>query len=427
MTIKNLYFSKPFFRKFSKKFIRRNFLENQNLAEARFLKPKESADPLIIYIVKEKQNFKGAVSICCQIALKYPSFKHRLFINNVTSNDLFIRLPNNIEVENLNKKYSKSFLSDLVNSNPRVIVLVDQNGWTELFLECKKLQFKVFWVNAKKKKNSSFLSKFFMYSRFFSKTSKSLRGTVFVCPSDTETKETLLWLNEGYQISKNMGSLTVEPITLTPSGSSQIEKYFLNDDPIIWFGAGIYEHEIDTLIQCQNALSEVIPNIYLLLLVRKSSKNKTIVNEKLKRLKIKPYQSSKNNILLIDWEKNDIISGLSHSRVTVLGGSLSQRRHGIEIFDPILPISYSSSVIVGPNTGDYSELIEELVKGNAVHIVSKTKGEDQIHHGDLLKVIFESLKSNVLANTIRNAWVLTTKYSTLSDEFIKDFKTILDE
>ena len=97
------------------------------------------------------------------------------------------------------------------------------------------------------------------------------------------------------------------------------------------------------------------------------------------------------------------------------------------MFDPILPISYSSSVVVGPNYGRHKELIYNLIECDGIISIKKSIDSQTNYSKELFKVVFDSFKSNTLAKRISNAWSMTTQSTGLSDELMKRLKVILDE
>ena len=118
---------------------------------------------------------------------------------------------------------------------------------------------------------------------------------------------------------------------------------------------------------------------------------------------------------------------MKNAQITLLGGSLRRKSYDTEIFDPIIPISYSSSIITGPNYGSHSNLISDLISHNGIKAINQSLESNELSHKELLNAVFEGLKSNVLADRISNAWLMTTQSSTISDEFISELGAFLDD
>ena len=168
-----------------------------------------------------------------------------------------------------------------------------------------------------------------------------------------------------------------------------------------------------------------MPNVYLFLLFRETEGNGIIPYDKISGHKLKNNNLIENNIVLVKWKKHEIVESLRNSQITLLGGSLIRKSYDKEIFDPIIPISYSSSIIAGPNYGCHSNLISDLISRNAIKAIGQSSGSNKLSHKELLNAVFESLKSNILADRISNAWLMTTQSSTISDEFISELGAFL--
>ena len=134
---------------------------------------------------------------------------------------------------------------------------------------------------------------------------------------------------------------------------------------------------------------------------------------------------SNERIILVDWRKEEIISCLRASRLTLLGGSLNKSNS--KIFDLILPISYSSCVLTGPNYGQYSALITKLLSVDGVKTISTNIGSSSVSYKNLYKSVFENLNSKTLANTISNAWQEMTEESSRLNLFINELEASIDE
>ncbi len=381
---------------------------------------KNEKNPIIFSIARDDKSFKSAISICSRISLYYPKIKQIVFAKGSTDSNLFIRLPINLLVREINNDSYAFLLDSIKKLQPRAIVLIDPTGWPELFLESKRLKLNVFWINAKKRKNYNPFNILLQIANLFVSLYGSSYNNVSVYPCDKDTKSLLLKFNNGYKISKNIGRFRDEPVTLPNNEGSKIENKLCTTNRVNWFAAGVYHDELDEILKCQTSLLEWIPNIYLFLLIKSEWSDEYL--SKMTRAGL-----SDKNITLVNWNKPEIIEVLRASNMTILGGSLNKNIEAKEVFDPIIPISYSSAVVTGPNYGHHSELISQLILANGIKTIHQSSVESRVLHKDLMKAIFENLKSNVIADTISNAWLMTTNESKISDAFIQDLSNIIDE
>ncbi|MFL2822516.1 MAG: hypothetical protein ACJZ8A_00015 [Paracoccaceae bacterium] len=387
---------------------------------------RNSKKPKIVCIVKEEKNLRTAISLCSRISLSYPKFSHFLFSKKFTDNYMFARLPNNLKVKKFENGSYPQIVRFLAELKPKVVILIDSIGCSELFAECKKLKVKVFWINASRISNYNRLIISSGISRIFSKFYNELYNNVSVYSCDNSTRQFLLRCNAGYNLKTTVAEFKDEPVTLPRNNNSQLIKKFSSKNRVIWFAAGVYEDEIDTIIECQKELSEWLPNIYLFLLFGKTADNGITPYDKISGHKLKNDNLIENNIVLVKWKNHEIVESLRSSQITLLGGSLRQKSYDTEIFDPIIPISYSSSIITGPNYGCHSNLISDLISHNGIKAIDQSLGSNKFSHEELLHAVFEGLKSNILADRISNAWLMTTQSSTISDEFISELGAFLD-
>ena len=387
---------------------------------------RSSKKPKIVCIVKEKKNLRTAISLCSRISLSYPKFSHFLFSKKLPDSYAFVRLPNNLKVKKFENGSYPQIVRFLAELKPKVVILIDSIGCSELFAECKKLKLKVFWINASRISTYNRLITSSGISRIFSKFYKESYN-VSVYSSDNSTRQVLLKCNSGYNLKTTVAEFTDEPVTLPGNNNSQLVKKFSSKNRVIWFAAGVYEDEIDIVIECQKELSEWLPNIYLFLLFGKTADNGITPYNKMSGHKLKNNNLIENNIVLVKWKNHEIVESLRSSQITLLGGSLRQKSYDTEIFDPIIPISYSSSIITGPNYGCHSNLISDLISHNGIKVIDQSLGSNKLSHKDLLNAVFEGLKSNILADRISNAWLMTTQSSTISDEFISELGAFLDD
>ena len=379
----------------------------------------------IVCIVKEEKNLRTAISLCSRISLYYPKFSHFLFSEKYTDSYAFVRLPNNLKVKKFENGSYPQIIRFLAELKPRVVILIDSIGCTELFAECKKLKLKVFWINASRISTYNRLIISSGISRIFSKFYNELYNDVSVYSSDNSTRQVLLKCTKGYNLKTTVAEFKDEPVTLPRNNNSRLIKKFSSKNRVIWFAAGVYEDEINTIIECQKELSEWLPNVYLFLLFRETAGNGIIPYDKISGHKLKNNNLIENNIVLVKWKKHEIVESLRNSQITLLGGSLIRKSYDKEIFDPIIPISYSSAIIAGPNYGCHSNLISDLISGNAIKAIGQSSGSNKLSHKELLNAVFEGLKSNILADRISNAWLMTTQSSTISDEFISELGAFL--
>ena len=387
---------------------------------------RNSKKPKIVCIVKEEKNLRTAISLCSRISLSYPKFSHFLFSKKFTDNYTFVRLPKNLKVKKFEDRSYPQIVRFLAELKPKVVILIDSIGCSELFAECKKLKVKVFWINASRISNYNRLIISSGISRIFSKFYNELYNNVSVYSCDNSTRQFLLKCNAGYNLKTTVAEFKDEPVTLPRNNNSQLIKKFSSKNRVIWFAAGVYEDEIDTIIECQKELSEWLPNIYLFLLFGKTADNGITPYDKISGHKLKNDNLIENNIVLVKWKNHEIVESLRSSQITLLGGSLRQKSYDTEIFDPIIPISYSSSIITGPNYGCHSNLISDLISHNGIKAIDQSLGSNKFSHEELLHAVFEGLKSNILADRISNAWLMTTQSSTISDEFISELGAFLD-
>ena len=388
---------------------------------------RSSKKPKIVCIVKEKKNLRTAISLCSRISLSYPKFSHFLFSKKLTDSYAFVRLPNNLKVKKFENGSYPQIVRFLAELKPKVVILIDSTGCSELFAECKKLKLKVFWINASRISNYNRLIISSGISRIFSKFYNELYNNVSVYSCDNSTRQFLLKCNAGYNLKTTVAEFKDEPVTLPRNNNSQLIKKFSSKNRVIWFAAGIYEDEIDTIIECQKELSEWLPNIYLFLLFGKTADNGITPYDKISGHKLKNDNLIENNIVLVKWKNHEIVESLRNSQITLLGGSLRRKSYDTEIFDPIIPISYSSSIITGPNYGCHSNLISDLISHNGIKAIDQSLGSNKLSHKELLNAVFEGLKSNILADRISNAWLMTTQSSKISDEFISEVGAFLDD
>ena len=68
-----------------------------------------------------------------------------------------------------------------------------------------------------------------------------------------------------------------------------------------------------------------------------------------------------------------------------------------------------------------------MILRNGIKAIDQSLGSNKLSHKDLLNAVFEGLKSNILADRISNAWLMTTQSSTISDEFISELGAFLDD
>ena len=108
-----------------------------------------------------------------------------------------------------------------------------------------------------------------------------------------------------------------------------------------------------------------------------------------------------------------------------MGGSLNKSNS--KIFDLILPISYSSCVLTGPNYGQNSSLITKLLSVDGVKTISTNIGSSSVSYKNLYKSVFANLNSKTLANTISNAWQEMTEESRRLNLFINELEASIDE
>ena len=384
-----------------------------------------SKKPKIVCIVKEEKNLRTAISLCSRISLSYPKFSHFLFSKKFTDNYAFVRLPNNLKVTNFENGSYPQVVRFLAELKPKVVILIDSIGCSELFAECKKLKLKVFWINASRISICNRLIISSGISHIFSKFYNELYNNVFVYSSDNSTRQVLLKCNVGYNLKTTVAEFKDEPVTLPRINNSQLIKKFSSKNRITWFAAGVYDDEIDTVIECQKELSEWLPNVYLFLLFGKTADNGITPYDKISEYKLKNNNLIENNIVLVKWKNHEIVESLRSSQITLLGGSLRPKGYDTEIFDPIIPISYSSSIITGPNYGCHSNLISDLISHNGIKAIDQSLGSNKLSHKELLNAVFEGLKSNILADRISNAWLMTTQSSTILDEFISELGAFL--
>ena len=387
---------------------------------------RSSTKPKTVCIVKEEKNLRTAISLCSRISLSYPKFIHFLFSKKLTDSYAFVRLPNNLKVKKFENGSYPQIVRFLAELKPKVVILIDSIGCSELFAECKKLKLKVFWINASRISTYNRLIISSGISHIFSKFYNELYNNVSVYSSDNSTRQVLLKYNAGYNLKTTVAEFNDEPVTL-PRNNSQLVKKFSSKNRVIWFAAGVYEDEIDIVLECQKELSEWLPNAYLFLLSGKTADGEISHYEKINGRKLKSNELIQNNIVLVKWNKNEIVESLKNAQITLLGGSLRRRSYDTEIFDPIIPISYSSSIITGPNYGCHSNLISDLISRNGIKAIDQSLGSNKLSHKDLLNTVFEGLKSNILADRISNAWLMTTQSSTISDEFISELGAFLDD
>ncbi len=385
------------------------------------------AKSIIVSIVRANEYLQVSTSISSRIALSIPKLKHFFFSYYNLSSDFFIKFPANLTACKLRKEVNNEFFEKLDTYKVKAIILVDPDEWPELFFECKKRGVYVFWINAVSKKKYVPLTKMLSFAHYFSKKTKDRHSNVFTFAKDLESRELIQTRNLGYKINQTVGSVKPEPVTLSTKGRSKVHKTFFDTNCVVWFAAGVYEEEIIPILKCQIELTESIPNIHLLLLLKNQSLNEIKVEKSLREKGFKDFRLVNYNIFFVDWDKEEIIDSLYNSRVTLLGGSLYTDRYEYEVFDPILPISYSSSVVVGKNFGHHKELICDLIKCGGIKSVKENKKCCDIYSKELSQVIFDSLKSNTLANRISNAWSMTTRSTGFTDEIIKTLKGTLDE
>ena len=385
------------------------------------------ATPTIISVVRVGKYLQIATSISSRIAVSFPELEHFLFSDNNFNSDSFIKLPENLRTRILRKNVKSNFFEDLESSSVKAVILVDPDEWIELFLECKRQGINVFWINAHSTKKPVQLAKLLNFPHYFTKKTKDRHSNVFTFAETLESRELIRGLNLGFKINQNVGLVKPEPVTLATKGKSKVHKTFAETNRIVWFAAGVYEKELLPILKCQIELTEAIPNIFLLLLLKDTSNTKTDVEKAIVKTALKNFRLAKYNIFLVDWDKDEIITSLNFSRITLLGGSLHTNRNEIEVFDPILPISYSSSVVVGPYFGQHKGFLHDLIKCNGIKPIEKSTESGMVCSKELFRVIFDSLKSYVLADRIHNAWSMATHSTGFADEIVKTLKGTLDE
>ena len=391
----------------------------------KFLSLNKVKGPILLFIVKEPASLHAAISIASRTALQLPKLNHLLVTETPFSDDLFLRVPTSLKIQQVKKKFYSDFITQIKDWNIKAVVLVDPNGCSDLFFETKAKKANVFWVNAQKQKEYNPMIYFFAFSNLLSQFSTNSYGHISVQPANTDTKQLIIKLQKGFRFTKNIGLLCEEPVTLPIHEKSKIDNFLDNNSHIIWFAANINKSELATVIDCQRELKESIPNICLVILLNGEFTDQTAYDELFGGIDLRYDKFSNERIILVDWRKEEIISCLRASRLTLLGGSLNKSNS--KIFDLILPISYSSCVLTGPNYGQYSPLITKLLSVDGIKTINTNIGSSSVSYKNLYKSVFENLNSKTLANTISNAWQEMTEESSRLNLFINELKASIDE
>ncbi|MFL2805760.1 MAG: hypothetical protein ACJ0BI_02020 [Paracoccaceae bacterium] len=198
--------------------------KNSNLVNLNEL--RSSKKPRIVFIVKEEKNLRTAISLCSRISLSYPKFSHFLFSKKLPDSYAFVRLPNNLKVKKFENGSYPQIVRFLAELKPKVVILIDSTGCSELFAECKKLKLKVFWINASRISTYNRLIVSSGISHIFFKFYNELYNNVSVYSSDNYTRQVLLKCNAGYDLKTTVVEFKDEPVTLLRNSNSQLVKKF---------------------------------------------------------------------------------------------------------------------------------------------------------------------------------------------------------
>lgn len=279
----------------------------------------------------------------------------------------------------------------LTTVRPEMVVLVELELWPNFLLAAKSMQIPVVLINGRISTNS-----FRGYQRLTALWKRVLPALTRCAVQTEEYAERLIALgvpSNRVTVTGNIKFDRVQSNRRNPK-TDELRRFFgMADDALVFIAGSTQETEEAVAIATWEALRTEFPQLRLILVPRHKERFEEVaqlvasqghsVRRRSQELRVESQEPDKTAsayhppptthhppICLLD-TLGELGACWGLADVAFVGGSLT-KRGGQNMLEPA---GYGAAVLFGPNTRNFKDIVEQLLAGNAAHVV---QGSDEL-------------------------------------------------